>query len=132
MTKKELLNRLSQEAQIPKTKADMLLVALSTVITEALVAGDEVTLPGIGKLQVEQHAARKGRNPRTGEAIDIPAKQVPHFSAAKDLREAVKKLPLNPSAPVATTPATAEIAGSDNTEATEAATTEVDIETQAG
>lgn len=54
-----------------------------------LAAGGEVTLPGIGKLSVKHKEARTGRNPSSGEAIEIAAKNAPHFSAAKALKDAV-------------------------------------------
>lgn len=56
-----------------------------------LEKGGEVTLDGIGKLSVKTTAARKGRNPATGEELDIPAKKKPAFSAAKALKDAVAK-----------------------------------------
>lgn len=72
-------------------KADMAAVicGLGELVAEQLRAGHEVTLPGIGKLTVTDRAARTGRNPQTGEAIDIPAAKVPKFKAAKVLKEAV-------------------------------------------
>jgi DNA-binding protein HU-beta len=54
-----------------------------------LQEGGEVTLPGLGKLSVKTSAARTGRNPKTGETLEIAAKNKPHFSAAKALKDAV-------------------------------------------
>ena len=58
-------------------------------VTAALVAGDAVTLVGFGTFSVKKRAARKGRNPKTGEAIDIAASTVPDFKAGKSLKDAV-------------------------------------------
>lgn len=97
MTKQDLIDRvhltaLSSKKGNPKlTKSDVAAVldALTFEATAELHTGGEVTLPGLGKLTVKARAAKKGRNPSTGEEIDIPAKTVPHFSAAKALKDAV-------------------------------------------
>ena len=60
------------------------------VVVEALRAGDKVSLPGFGTFMVAERAARKGRNPRTGEEIQIPAVKVPKFKIGKNLKEAVR------------------------------------------
>lgn len=63
--------------------------AQAAVAHQVLANGDEVTLPGIGKLSVSKRAARTGRNPKTGEELKIKAKNVPKFSAVKALKDAV-------------------------------------------
>jgi DNA-binding protein HU-beta len=67
------------------------LTFLSTAVARELSKGEgaEVTLPGIGKFSVKQRMARIGRNPKTGAEMEIPAKNKPHFSAAKSLKDAV-------------------------------------------
>jgi len=60
------------------------------LIAETLLAGDEVSLNGIGKLKIKDKPARDGRNPKTGATIPIPAQKVVKFSVAKSLKEAVK------------------------------------------
>lgn len=91
MTKQELINALADKTGISKKQAGEAIDALGEAVSTALAGGDEVTLPGIGKLHIEHKEARKGRNPGTGEAIDIPAKNVPKFSAAKALKDAVNE-----------------------------------------
>lgn len=59
--------------------------ALLDVVRDALAAGQEVRLPGLGVLRVEAHAARMGRNPRTGEAIPVPAGKRVHFSRSREM-----------------------------------------------
>ncbi len=61
--------------------------ALYAIIREALTQGQKIPLPGVGSFSVELHAARMGRNPRTGESIAIPARRRIHFKAAKGLRQ---------------------------------------------
>jgi DNA-binding protein HU-beta len=73
------------------TKADVtrILVALTGVVHDQLKAGEEVTLPGIGKLKVQDKPAKIGRNPKTGAELKIPAKRVPKFTAVKALKDVV-------------------------------------------
>lgn len=72
-----------------KTAIKEMLDGLAAVAHRELGKGGEVPLPGLGKLSIKASAARKGRNPSTGEEIDIAAKNVPKFSAAKALKDAV-------------------------------------------
>lgn len=65
--------------------------AALTIITEQLAAGEPVTLQGFGTFEVREHAATTARNPRTGEAVTVPAKRVPAFKPAKSLKETVEK-----------------------------------------
>jgi DNA-binding protein HU-beta len=95
MNKTQLTSAIAQAMNAAGTlvlKADVaaFLAAQETVITQTLAElGDDVTLPGIGKLSIKTRAAREGRNPATGEAITIPAKNAVKFSAAKALKDAI-------------------------------------------
>ena len=92
MNQAELINAIAahhSNTGTSKTAIKCVLDAAGEIAQEELKSGGEVTLPGIGKLTVKTSAARKGRNPATGAEIDIPAKQKPHFSAAKVLKDAV-------------------------------------------
>lgn len=90
MNKKELIAAV-KPANASAAVTESVLDALGHVVAEQLAKGEEISLPGIGKLTVKEVAARKGRNPATGEEIDIPAKRKPAFSAAKALKDAVAK-----------------------------------------
>lgn len=74
---------------VSKAAIKFVLDAQSEIAQKELANGGEIPLHGIGKLTVAEKAARKGRNPATGEEIDIPAKRVPKFSAAKALKDVV-------------------------------------------
>ena len=89
MNQAELVKELASVASLTNKEAEGILKKLGEVVTQALVNGGEVTLPGLGKLTVKTSAARRGRNPATGAEMDIPAKTKPHFSAAKTLKDAV-------------------------------------------
>lgn len=89
MNKSELIDAVAAAADIPKTGAASAVDAVLSSITGALKAGDSVTLIGFGTFEVRQRAARTGRNPRTGEAMQIKASKAPAFKAGKALKDAV-------------------------------------------
>ncbi len=89
MNKSELINVVSAEAEVSKKEAEAVISATVNAITEALKSGDKVQLLGFGTFEVKDVAAREGRNPKTGEAIEIPACKKPAFSASKALKDAV-------------------------------------------
>lgn len=88
-TKKELIDTLAERTQQPKSVTEKFIDALGPAIQEALAKGEDVTLPGVGKLAVKERAAREGRNPQTGQTITISARKVPAFTALKALKDAV-------------------------------------------
>ncbi len=90
MNKTELIDKLAEEAGTTKAQAERDLTALYSVITAALVTGDSVAIPGIGKFEVKERAERKGRNPSTGESVIIPASKAVTFKATKTLKDAVR------------------------------------------
>ncbi|MDR1490960.1 MAG: HU family DNA-binding protein [Desulfovibrio sp.] len=91
MTKAELVQKIHAKSGLAtKAQAESALDALVGVLTEAMKAGDPVTFTGFGSFKVANRAARKGRNPRTGKEIDIPAGKAVKFTAGKALKEAVK------------------------------------------
>lgn len=95
MNKQKLIAAIQEHAAqykdsgVQKNTVEAVLNSLADVLNQALKNGEEVALPGIGKFSAEERAGRKGRNPATGAEIDIPAKIVPKFSAAKTLKDAI-------------------------------------------
>jgi len=89
MNKGELIASVAQKAELTEEEASRAVDAFLTSITEALAAGGSVSLVGFGTFSVKARAARAGRNPRTGETIQIPASNVPGFKAGKALKDAV-------------------------------------------
>ena len=89
MNKAELIDKVAEGADISKAAATRALDTVLDSITGALKSGDVVTLVGFGTFQVKDRAARTGRNPRTGEAIQIKASKNPSFKAGKALKDAV-------------------------------------------
>lgn len=94
MNKSELVQSLSSRAEIKKTEAQRVVDALfgsdDGIITSALKEGDRVQITGFGTFETRERKARTGRNPRTGEEIQIAASTSPSFRAGKGLKEAVK------------------------------------------
>ena len=90
-TKKELIEAIAERTQQSKKGTEVFLDALSDGLRETLAQGREVVLPGLGKFTVKEKPARTGRNPATGETIQIAARKAPTFSAAKALKAAVDK-----------------------------------------
>jgi len=89
MNKSELIDAVALSADISKAAAGRALDATLDTIAEALKNEDQVTLVGFGTFQVKHRAARAGRNPQTGEAIQIAASNAPSFKAGKQLKDAV-------------------------------------------
>ncbi|MBY6273174.1 MAG: DNA-binding protein [Caldibacillus debilis] len=90
MNKTELVNAVAEAAQLSKKDATKAVDAVFDTILNALKEGEKVQLIGFGNFEVRERAARKGRNPQTGEEIEIAASKVPAFKPGKALKEAVK------------------------------------------
>jgi DNA-binding protein HU-beta len=90
MNKTELINEVAERTQLSKKDAGNAVNEVFDVISETMSNGDTVQLIGFGNFEVRERAARKGRNPQTGEEIDIPATKTPAFKAGKQLKDAVK------------------------------------------
>ncbi|ACY83840.1 DNA-binding protein HU-beta [Edwardsiella piscicida] len=89
MNKSQLIDKIAEGADISKAAAGRALDAFIASVTESLQEGDAVALVGFGTFDVRERAARTGRNPQTGQEIDIPAAKVPGFRAGKALKDAV-------------------------------------------
>lgn len=89
MNKHELVSAIAQNAEISKKDAERALSATVEAITKALAEGDKVQIVGFGTFEVRERAARQGKNPRTGEAIEIAASKQPAFKAGKALKDVV-------------------------------------------
>lgn len=89
MNKSEMIDMVAEAADISKAAAGRAVDAVFEGITGSLKGGDSVTLVGFGTFSISDRAARSGRNPRTGETIQIKASRMPKFKAGKALKDAV-------------------------------------------
>jgi nucleoid DNA-binding protein len=88
MNKQQLVESLADKSGVYRKQAEAVLEALGEAVQEALAAGEEVTLPGVGKFKPAVRPARQQRNPKTGEAMQVPEKTVVKFVQAKKLKDA--------------------------------------------
>ena len=89
MNKTDLVNSIAKQTGLSKSKSNEVIDALVDAVTESLSNGEKVTLVGFGTFTTSERAARKGRNPKTGEVINISAKRVARFKAGSDLSKSV-------------------------------------------
>ena len=90
MNKNEFVAAIAEKSGLTKKDAEAALNAYTEVVTDALKAGDSVQLIGFGTFEVRERAARQGRNPHTGETIEIAAAKVPAFKSGKALKNAIQ------------------------------------------
>lgn len=90
MNKNEFVAAIAEKSGLTKKDAEAALTAYTAVVTDVLKAGDSVQLIGFGTFEVRERAARQGRNPHTGETIEIAAAKVPAFKPGKALKDAIQ------------------------------------------
>ncbi len=89
MTKAELVEEVARAAELTKKDSEVIVDEVFKNIIQALNRGEKIELRGFGSFRVRQRDARRGRNPKTGEPVDIPAKSVPYFKPGKELKELI-------------------------------------------
>ncbi|HEX8288665.1 MAG TPA: integration host factor subunit beta [Pyrinomonadaceae bacterium] len=89
MTKADLVERVAKEADMTKKDAEQLVEIIFDSIIASLNKGEKIELRGFGSFRVRQRNARKGRNPKTGDSVSIPAKRVAYFKPGKELKEVI-------------------------------------------
>jgi len=90
MNKTELISEISEKVEMSKKDTERVLAATLETIASALMRGDNVQLVGFGTFEVKDRAARTGRNPQTGDAIQIAASKIPSFKPSKALKDLLK------------------------------------------
>jgi integration host factor subunit beta len=91
MTKAELVDEVSRVSDLTRKHTEVIVDAVFTSIVDALQQGDKIELRGFGSFRVRRRDPRKGRNPKTGAGVLVPAKRVPHFKPGKELRELINR-----------------------------------------
>ena len=87
MNKSDLVTAIAESTSLPKSTVAVVLNGVHETITANLVKGENVRIPGFGTFYSLKREARKGRNPKTGETVEIPAKMIPKFRAGKTLKD---------------------------------------------
>jgi len=101
MTKAELVEEVADAAELTKKDAERLVELVFECIVDTLNQGEKIELRGFGSFRVRSRGARRGRNPKTGAQVEIPAKRVPYFKPGKELKELINETrsALRPSEP---------------------------------
>jgi len=87
MTKAELVEEVARAAELNKRDAEVIVETVFDSIVGSLQSGEKVELRGFGSFRTRERGPRRGRNPKTGEPVDVPAKRVPYFKPGKELKE---------------------------------------------
>jgi integration host factor subunit beta len=99
MTKAELVEDVAEAAELTKKDAERLVEIVFESIIGTLNQGEKIELRGFGSFRVRERGARRGRNPKTGDPVSIPAKRVPYFKPGKELKELINEPTSRPAAP---------------------------------
>lgn len=89
MTKAELMEEVAKNSDLTKKDAEVIVQTVLDSIIESLQEGEKVELRGFGSFRLRQRSSRMGRNPKTGEKVDVPAKKIPYFKPGKELKELI-------------------------------------------
>lgn len=87
MTKAELVERVADSAQLTKKHAELIVNTVFESIVQSLKEGEKIELRGFGSFRIRQRGSRIGRNPKTGEKVDVPPKRIPYFKPGKELKD---------------------------------------------
>jgi len=101
MTKAELVEEVARAAELNKRDAEVIVETVFDSIVGSLQNGEKVELRGFGSFRTRERGPRRGRNPKTGEPVDVPAKRVPYFKPGKELKEYFTEAPEGESAAAA-------------------------------
>ena len=97
MTKAVLVEEVAQVTDLTKKDAEVIVDTVFRCIIDALHRGEKIELRGFGSFRLRQREPRKGRNPKTGDRVDVPPKKVPYFKPGKDLKELINRGPGSPA-----------------------------------
>ena len=101
MTKAELVDEVARSVQLTKKQAETIVNIVFDSIVESLRSGQKIELRGFGSFRLRSRKSRTGRNPKTGEKVDVPSKKIPYFKPGKELKELINENYPAPEAPSA-------------------------------
>lgn len=91
MTKAELVDEVARVVQLTKKQAELIVNIVFDSIVESLRSGQKIELRGFGSFRLRSRKSRTGRNPKTGEKVEVPSKKIPYFKPGKELKELINK-----------------------------------------
>ena len=92
MNKTDIVNTLAEKTGMNQKVAKIVVDTITDSIKKAIVGGERVEIRGFGSFSVRQYKPYKGRNPKNGEVVEVPAKKLPYFKVGKELKEAITKV----------------------------------------
>jgi integration host factor subunit beta len=104
MTKAELVEEVSRVSDLTKKHSEVIVDTVFRSIVDALHRGEKIELRGFGSFRLRRREPRKGRNPKTGDRVDVPPKQVPYFKPGKELKELINRGDASPASAAAPAP----------------------------
>ena len=105
MTKAELVEEVSRVSDLTKKHSEVIVDTVFKSIIDALHRGEKIELRGFGSFRLRKREPRKGRNPKTGDKVDVPPKKVPYFKPGKELKDLINREPdETPAAPTGSVP----------------------------
>lgn len=102
LTKADLIEEVLRVSELPRKESESIVETIFESIIEALQKGDKIEIRGFGSFRTRQRRGRIGRNPKTGEKVDVPAKKIPFFKPSKELKDFVNNSVTPQSEPAAT------------------------------
>jgi integration host factor subunit beta len=113
MTKAELVEEVSRVSDLTKKHSEVIVDTVFKSIIDALHRGEKIELRGFGSFRLRRREPRKGRNPKTGDKVDVPPKKVPYFKPGKELKDLINREPepAPPASPVPPVPSGTDLAG---------------------
>ena len=94
MTKAELVDEVARVVQLTKKQAETIVNIVFDSIVDSLRSGQKIELRGFGSFRLRSRKSRTGRNPKTGEKVEVPSKKIPYFKPGKELKELINKTPV--------------------------------------
>ena len=99
MTKADLIDEVSRVAELTRKDSEIIVESVFDSVVRSLRAGDKIEIRGFGSFRTRQRRARVGRNPKTGDRVEVPPKKIPFFKPSKELKDLVNSGPATPAAP---------------------------------
>ena len=91
MTKADLIDEVSRVVELTRKESEVIVEAIFDSVVRSLRSGDKIEIRGFGSFRTRERQARIGRNPKTGDRVDVPAKRIPYFKPSKELKDLVNE-----------------------------------------